>query len=116
MAAARNQLAEPVNVVAPGAITALHAIRRGRRIPVPVLGPQWLLARQLSHMFGAPIPDHVAEALTRGRLADNGRMEELLGISAGVSTVEVIDQLYHWPSVVRRPARVPAAQQIIEAS
>jgi UDP-glucose 4-epimerase len=67
-------------------------------------------------MLGAPIPDHVAEALTRGRLADNGRMEELLGITAGVSTVEAIDHLYHWPSVIRRPARVPAAQQIVEAS
>jgi UDP-glucose 4-epimerase len=111
VAAARNQLAEPVNVVASGAITALHAIRRGRRIPVPVFRSQWLLAGRLSHMLGAPIPDHVAETLTRGRLADNGRMEELLGITADVSTVEVIDHLYHWPSVVRRPARVPAAQQ-----
>jgi UDP-glucose 4-epimerase len=98
-------------VVASGAITALHAIRRGRRIPVPVFRSQWLLAGRLSHMLGAPIPDHVAETLTRGRLADNGRMEELLGITADVSTVEVIDHLYHWPSVVRRPARVPAAQQ-----
>ena len=116
VAAARNQLAEPVNVVAPGAITTLHAIRRGRRIPLPVFGPQWLLARRLSYMLGAPIPDHVAETLTRGRLADNGRMKELLGITAAVSTVEVIDDLYHWPSVVRRPARVPAARQIVPAS
>ena len=41
----RIRLAEPVNVVAPGAITAFHAIRRGRRVPVPMIGPDWVIAR-----------------------------------------------------------------------
>lgn len=116
VAAAKNQLSSPVNVVAPGAITCLHAIRRGRRIPLPLVGPQWWIARQLSHITGAPIPDHIGEALTRGRLADNGRMQALLGFTPAVSTTEVIDQLYRWPSVVRRPARMPAAPQSKEKS
>jgi len=117
VAAARNQLSSPVNVVAPGAITCLHAIRRGRRVPLPLVGPQWWVARQLSHLTGAPIPDHLGEALTRGRLADNGRMHELLGVTPVVSTTEVIDQLYRWPSVIRQHARVPAAVQLpIEVS
>ncbi len=109
VAAARIGLAEPVNVVAPGAITALQAARRGRRIPFPLVGPDWRIARSLSHLAGAPIPDHVAETLHRGRLADNTRMRTLLGFDAETSTTDVIDRLYHWPSIIRQPARVQAA-------
>lgn len=105
VAAAREQLAEPVNVVASGAVTSVQAARRGRRIPVPVWPGQWPIARRMSHLSGAPIPDHVAETLTRGRLADNGRMQELLGFAPEQTTSEVIDDLYGWPSVVRQPAR-----------
>ena len=109
IAAARVGLAEPVNVVAPGAITALQAARRGRRIPVPLVGPDWRIARTLSHLLGAPIPDHVSETLHRGRLADNRLMRSLLGFQPESSTTEVIDRLYHWPSVIRQPARVQVA-------
>ena len=109
VAAARERLAEPVNVVGSGAVTVLHAARRGRRLPLPILGPQWSLTRRLSHVLGAPIPDHVAELLTRGRLADNSRMAELLGITPQTTTAEVIEHLYHWPSIVRTPARIQVA-------
>lgn len=102
VAAARYQLSEPVNVVAPGAITPSQAIRRGRRIPLGLLGPGWSLVGPTSHLFGAPIPDHVAELLTRGRLADNSRMEELLGVTPETGTVEIIEQVYEWPDVIRR--------------
>lgn len=109
VAAARVGLAEPVNVVAPGAITALQAARRGRRIPVPLVGPEWRIASALSHLAGAPIPDHVAELMHRGRLADNGRAAELLGVTPTTTTTDVIDRLYHWPSIIRQPARVQVA-------
>ncbi len=109
VAAARVSLAEPVNVVAPGAITCLQAARRGRRLPVPLIGPEWHVAKLLTHLFGAPVPDHIAEMLHRGRLADNGRMAELLGMQPGSTTVEVIDRLYGWPSIIRTPARVQVA-------
>ena len=105
VAAARVRLAEPVNVVASGAITAVQAARRGRRVAMPILGPQWGFTRSLSHLAGAPIPDHVAETLRRGRLADNGRMMDLLGVVPEQTTSEVIDDLYGWPSIVRIPAR-----------
>ena|SRR5829696_1372260 len=105
VAAARRRLAEPVNVVANGAITALQAARRGRRVPVPLIGPDWEIARRVSGAFGAPIPDHIVETLHRGRLADNSRMAELLGFRAAATTVDVIDQLYAWPSVIRIPPR-----------
>ena len=109
IAAARIGLAEPVNVVAPGAITALQAARRGRRIPLPLIGPDWRIARALSYLAGAPIPEHVSETLHRGRLADNSRMQSLLGIMPESSTTEVIDRLYGWPSIIRQPAKVQVA-------
>lgn len=103
VAAAARRLDRPVNVVAPGAITALQAILRGRRVPLPMIGPEWAVARQLSHIAGAPVPEHVIELLHRGRLADGGRAEALLGFHPRASTSEVIDRLYRWESVFRVP-------------
>lgn len=104
--AAKIRLDEPLNIVAPGAITAYQAIRRGHRIPVPLMGPEWAVARGLTYLAGAPIPDHVMEMLHRGRLADNSRAREVLGFAPSTSTCDVIDQLYRWPTVIHQPARV----------
>jgi UDP-glucose 4-epimerase len=68
-----------------------------------------VLARAVSALLGAPIPDHVVEMFHRGRLADNSRMGELLGFTPTATTIDVVDKLYAWPSVIRVPARVPAA-------
>ena len=65
--------------------------------------------RSISGLLGAPIPDHVIETLHRGRLADNSRMGELLGFRPAATTMESIDKLYHWPTVVRIPARKAVA-------
>ncbi|MET0910712.1 MAG: NAD-dependent epimerase/dehydratase family protein [Ilumatobacteraceae bacterium] len=105
VAASRAGLSQPVNVVASGAITCLQAIRRGKRVPLPLVGPEWRVARTMSYLLGSPIPDHVAETLHRGRLADNGRMADLLGVVPESTTSEVIDRLYGWPSIIRQPAR-----------
>ena len=105
VAAARERLAEPVNVVASDSITVLQAAVRGRRLPIPTIGPQWSLARRLAHLAGAPIPDHILELLIHGRLADNGRMGDLLGVVPEQTTPQVIDDLYGWPSVIRHPAQ-----------
>ncbi len=112
VAAARRRLSEPVNVLNNGAITVLQAIRRGRRLPIPLIGPEWRVAKLVSGLFGAPIPDHVLETLHRGHLADNGRMQELVGFTPSSSTVDVIDRLYRWPSVIHVPARRPMAEQV----
>ena len=109
VAAARAQLDEPLNIVAPGAITALQAIRRGGRIPIPILGPEWVLASSLAYVAGAPIPDHVLELLHRGRLADGSRAGELLGFEPTATTSDVIDQVYRWPSVVHHKPSERAA-------
>jgi UDP-glucose 4-epimerase len=103
VAAARRRLDQPINVVAPGAVTALQAILRGKRVPLPLIGPEWSIARQVSHLLGAPVPEHVLEVLHRGRLADGGRSLEVLGVAPEVSTPEVIDHLYAWQTVVRVP-------------
>lgn len=100
VAAARTGLNGPLNIVAPGAISALQAIRRGRRVPIPVVGPEWAITSQFSRIFGAPIPDHVVEILQRGRLANGDRAREVLGISPEMTTIEAIDSLYSWPSVI----------------
>lgn len=102
--AAKIRLDEPLNIVAPGAITAYQAIRRGHRIPVPLVGPEWAIARGLTYLAGAPIPDHVLEMFHRGRLADNSRAREVLGFAPSTTTSDVIDQLYRWPTVIHQPA------------
>ena len=99
--AAARRLNEPLNLVAPGAITTLQAALRGRRVPLPLIGPGWGLAGRLSQLFGAPIPDHVIEVMHRGRLADGARAADVLGGGPANSTPQVIDHLYAWESVVR---------------
>ena len=109
IAAARIGLSEPINVSPPGAITAWQSILRGRRIPVPLIGPEWAIARRVSHFVGAPVPDHVVETLHRGRLIDGGRAREVLGLTSMTPTSAVIDSLYAWPSVIHvtRDASLP---------
>jgi UDP-glucose 4-epimerase len=104
--AAEARLNEPLNIVAPGAITAFQAIRRGGRVPLPLLGPEWAAMRAVNWVAGAPVPDHVQEMFHRGRLADNTRARDALGFAPTTTTSDVIDQLYRWPSVIHRPAAV----------
>jgi UDP-glucose 4-epimerase len=104
--AAARQVDGPVNVVGPGAITAGQAIIRGRRLPLPLIGPEWGLARRIAHVAGAPVPEHVVEVLHRGRLADGSFCAEALGWTPSASTSEIIDMLYAWPSIVRVPPQV----------
>jgi UDP-glucose 4-epimerase len=89
-----------VNVVAPGAVTATQAARIGDRLPVPILGPAWIVARQLAAVMGAPIPEHVHETLTRGRTADGGRAEDLIGFRPRLTTPQVVHALFEWASII----------------
>ena len=104
VAAAGQRHQGPLNVVAPGAISTMQAIRRGRRLPMPMVGPEWRVVRQLSYMLGAPLPEHVMELIHRGRLADGARAISTLGIAPHVTTQEVIDRLFKWEAIVRIPA------------
>ena len=88
-----------INVVGAGAVTAAQAVRLGGRIPVPTVGPGWLFARVAAGALGCPLPDHVIELFTRGRTADGAHVREVLGFSPAHTTREIVEDLYHWPSV-----------------
>lgn len=98
-----------VNIVANGAISMLRATITGRRIPLPSFGPAWWMARTVTSVAGAPMPDHVADLLRNGRLAASNEAAHLLRFAPRHSTTEVVRHLYEWPSVERIPARVPVA-------
>jgi UDP-glucose 4-epimerase len=89
----------PVNVVAPGAVTPAQAARIGGRVVLPAVGPGWGFARLLTELLGAPLPAHVRELLVRGRTADGGLAEKILGASPEHSTPDVVKHLYEWASV-----------------
>jgi UDP-glucose 4-epimerase len=89
------------NVVAPGAVTASQAARLGGRVPVPVVGPGWLVVRRLAALAGSPVPDHLVELLHRGRTADGTRAAAVLGVVPETSTPEVVRLLHEWAPVTR---------------
>lgn len=88
-----------LNVVGPGATSPWQAVRFGRRIPVPVLGPGWSAARRAAEFLGAPVPDHVVELLRLGRTADGSRAIEELGLGFVRPTQEILADLYEWATV-----------------
>jgi UDP-glucose 4-epimerase len=98
-AASLRRVDGPVNVVGEGTITASRAALLGRRVPLFVSGPGWRPTRLAAELAGAPIPAHVHEQLTRGRLADGSRVEQLLGVRPQHRTPDVIRQLHAWTEV-----------------
>jgi UDP-glucose 4-epimerase len=89
------------NVVAPGAVTISQAARLGGRVPLPLAGPSWVVARRVADLAGAPVPDHLVELLGRGRTADGGRAEAVLGIVPATPTREVVRRVHEWAQVTR---------------
>jgi UDP-glucose 4-epimerase len=98
-----------LNIVASGSTTVCNAARRGSKLPVGLVGPQWIVARPMSRLFGAPIPQHVQELLHHGRLADGSRARTELGVTPAWSTCDVIEALHSWESVTYVPSGVRAA-------
>ncbi len=86
----------PVNVVGGGAVSALEAVRLGGGVPLPTWGPGWRLAAVATEVAGAPLPEHVVELLTKGRLADGDRVGDLLGMEPKHTTPEVVAHLHEW--------------------
>lgn len=110
-AALRPAVDGPVNVVAPGSVSAWDAVRMGGRVPVPVCGPGWAFARLAGEVSSAPLPDHVVELLVRGRLADGDRVEDLLGMTPAHHTREVVRHVHEWGEIAwtrHRPGDDPA--------
>ncbi len=98
--AAAEGLHGAFNVVAPGEVSVLHALREGRRVPIPVAGPHWFPARLTTRLAGAPIPVHVNELLARGRTATGSSELAGRGFAARWSTEQVVASLFAWESVL----------------
>jgi UDP-glucose 4-epimerase len=99
----------PVNVVGPGAASVWQAVRLGNRIPLPIVGPLWSAAERAAELAGAPVPDHVAELMAKGRTADGSRAAGELGLTAMRTTQEVCAELFEWATVTAiRPSRAVA--------
>jgi UDP-glucose 4-epimerase len=107
VAALFGDVNEPVNVLGPGAVTISQAARLGRRLPLPLLGPEWLVVRRLSGLIRTPLPGHLLELIHRGRTAEAHACVDLLGWAPTRTTREVIEDLYEW--------RDPIALQLVEA-
>lgn len=88
----------PINIVGSGAVTASQVVRRGGRLPIPVIGPGWLVAAAAAELLGAPLPAHTRELLVRGGVADGALATEVLGITPR-PTDDVVTQLYQWATV-----------------
>jgi UDP-glucose 4-epimerase len=109
VAAIESRFDGALNVVGSGAVTGWQAARLGGRVPIPIVGPQWRLARVAAEVFGAPLPDHAVELLTRGRTADGGRAADVLGVEPRLATVEVVKELFEWGEVAFLPPASEAA-------
>lgn len=99
LAAARAGWDGPVNVVAPGAVTASQAVRIGGRMPLPLVGPEWSMARLYAAAVGAPVPDHVLELVHRGRTADGSLARHAIAFEPVSTTPDVVKGLFKWATV-----------------
>jgi hypothetical protein len=88
-----------VNVVAEGVTTPAQAAFIGGRVPLPIFGLQWQVARVAAELLGAPLPDHVRELLTRGRAAEGGAAGDVLGVRTRWTVREIVRDLYEWAPV-----------------
>lgn len=96
---ARGDRGGVLNVVAPGAATPWQAVRVGGRIPLPIAGPGWRLARRAAELAGAPIPHHVAELLRSGRAADGARALRVLALHGMHDAQSILAELFEWASI-----------------
>lgn len=102
----------PVNVLPSDSITPALALKVGRRLPVPVVGPALRFTGLVTELLGSPLPEHAAELLTRGRPAVTGEAAERLGFEPSYSTAEAVQDLYEWGDVADISAAIidpPAA-------
>jgi len=82
-----------LNVMASEPVTPIEAIPIGRRIPVPVLPVAFRLGRALAEIPGTPVPEHIAELLSRGGVVIPSDMSAL-GVPMTRTTKEALKDLY----------------------
>ncbi|MGA0877685.1 MAG: NAD-dependent epimerase/dehydratase family protein [Ilumatobacteraceae bacterium] len=103
--AAQRTIGVPINVVGPGEVSGFSVARRSHHIPLPLIGPEWMITRRIAHLFGAPVPDHVMEVLHHGRRGSSSRCRSRLQWEPQMSTEDIIDSLFTWEGVVRIPPK-----------
>ena len=92
-AAATHRHRGTLNVMASDPVTPIEAITIGRRIPVPVLPLAFRLGRSLAEIPGTPVPEHIAEVLSRGGVVAASDMSKL-GVTMTRTTKEALKDLY----------------------
>jgi nucleoside-diphosphate-sugar epimerase len=55
-----------------------------------------MVARAVTEVFGAPLPDHVRELLVRGRSADGSSALGAIGVEPVRTSEDVVRELYEW--------------------
>lgn len=93
-AAATQPGAAPINVMAADPVTPLQAVTIGRRVPLPTLPMLFRAGRLLGEIPGTPIPEHVAEVLSRGSVVEATDTETVLGVPMRRTTPQAITDLY----------------------
>jgi UDP-glucose 4-epimerase len=99
----------PLNVVGPGAASPWQAVRLGGRVPVPIAGPAWEVARRVCELAGAPVPEHVLELLRHGRAGDGSRAVDALDLHDLRGAQDVLAELFEWATVT---PLVPASEDV----
>ena len=91
--AATHQHVGPLNVMAEGSVTPIEAVTVGRRVPVPVLPTFFRLGRSLAEIPGTPLPEHIAEVLSRGGVVESSDLSTI-GVTMTRSTKDALEDLY----------------------
>lgn len=92
-AAATHKHRGTLNVMASDPVTPIEAVTIGRRVPVPMLPVAFRLGRFLAEIPGTPMPEHIAELLSRGGVVASSNMSAL-GVTMTRTTKEALRDLY----------------------
>lgn len=93
-ATATNPIDTPLNVMAADPVTPVQAVTIGRRPSIPVAPFAFRAGRLLGEVTGTPIPEHVAELLSRGQVVTPTDTATLLDLPLRRSTPDAIGDLY----------------------
>ncbi len=92
-AAATHKHDGALNVMASGPVTPIEAITVGRRIPLPVLPTVFRWGRSLAEIPGTPLPEHIAELLSKGGVVEASDLTPL-GVTMTRTTKDALIDLY----------------------